>query len=110
MVQFYECCPFCGGALDHDALVVNLDTNIAFYGKRAVRLAPREAEILTALRDSYPQTLDFDKMVLKVYGASANVTPATLRNMIKHLRRKILSLGWLVLAVPKFGYRLEKIE
>lgn len=102
-------CPTCGHALPAGRLRVDLDNNVLLADGRAIKLQPREAELLWYLVQQYPRMARRDAIVVNVWG-NAEVCFATVKSAISDARRPLRMIGWTLKCEHGIGYRLAPLS
>lgn len=102
-------CPCCGSDVSgHIRPLVSLDTNKLMAGAEIIKLAPREAEFMSALVAAMPMPLRHERIISIVYGAQDLGAPEkSIQVYICKLRKKIKKTGLSIRTVWGTGYALE---
>lgn len=102
-------CPLCGGALDRDAVQIDLASNFANVRGRVLKLQGRQAEVLNALNDAYPKPVSRDKLMLRIYGATQEIESDRILDVyICQLRRLLRGTGAELTTIPHHGWVLVR--
>lgn len=87
-------CPCCGQMMVGRDVRVWLESNTVSVGSRAVRLSPRQAEILSVLAEGRPLPVKKDHLMRRVYGVvESEGAYGALLASISQMRKKIAPLG-----------------
>lgn len=101
-------CPTCGAPVDwSEGAVIDFATNTAILDGRAVKLLPREADVLFVLAERMPRTVSVDELN-HAYAPSLDLKSNTLRQYVFTLRRKLKGHAYRIDWVWRRGYRLVK--
>lgn len=98
-------CPTCGGPIKAGP-GIDLDLNVAIVNGTALRLTPREAEVIAVLIEDQPGPVSTERLTAKIYGSGEWPTADPLSVFIAHLRRKLRGTGYSIQTVWGFGWRL----
>lgn len=77
-------------------------------GKRVVELTPKEFGLLVSLIRNKGQVMSRRTILESVWGLSKLITPRTVDNHVRNLRKKIPVLGDSIVTVKQFGYKLKE--
>lgn len=102
-------CPCCGGVMYTKVPVyVDLTANEASVRGQAVKLTPRQAEVLHVLAEAFPRGVDKDRLINMVGGryATENVREPCIPVHISHIRRALRPFGVAIECLWGRGYRL----
>lgn len=101
-------CPCCRQSIpDELGLVVSLDSNTAAARGQCVKLPPDKTVIAYALARAAPGAVTYEKLIDAVWGYDSPLSALTiLKTHVWALRRALEPLGYGVVAVWKYGYRL----
>lgn len=103
-------CPCCGQPVaDGDDLIISLDTNSASRWGEVVRMQPQAIEILHALNEAFPGSLDEGRFMSALWGITDGPDqPSNLvKSRISTLRTLMASLGVAIDNVQPRKYRLR---
>ncbi len=76
--------------------------------KRVVELTPKEFGLLVSFIRNKGQVMSRRTILDCVWGLSKRITPRTVDNHVRNLRKKIPVLEDSIITVKKFGYKLEE--
>jgi len=62
-------CPCCGGPVDPNKFIVDLNTNTFCYNGHSIVLRPKTAEFLSVLLSKYPGAASMNEIASGVWGA-----------------------------------------
>ncbi len=101
-------CPTCGRTLEDADLRVDLDANVLVCGDRSIGLQARQAELIWLLLDRYPECVDRDFIVSKVF--ADDVLYNTVTSTVSTARRELEKVGWTIKTERGIGYRLASVD
>lgn len=100
-------CPTCNQpVLRANRLLVDLLSNKISYGDSVLHLRPREAEIISAIWEMYPQVAPSERIISRVCGIDDDFTNNTLKQHVCHIRSKLRGMPLEIQTVWGVGYRL----
>lgn len=103
-------CPCCRQPVAPSQLLVDLDTNTVACGGHTARVRRKYCEMIWALREGAPGAVSHERLISRVWGLTE---PPDARMMLRHyacrVRKVLRPLGFGVLSVPTFGYRLVEL-
>ena len=100
-----------GSPLRFGDLEIDVAAHEARIGGAAVRLGPTEFKLLEYLARNAGVALSRDQILAEVYGFDADISTERIEVLVRRLRAKLGDdgpEGSLILAVPGYGYRLER--
>ena len=97
-----------GTRLFYKGILVDTLACIVKDREREVELTHKEFGLLVALLRNKGQVMSRQAILNNVWGPSGTITPRTVDNHIRNLRRKIPVLGGAIVTVNKFGYKLKE--
>ncbi len=105
-------CPTCGAPIELIGLRVDLESNTVIVDDRAIRLAPREAELLTILSEIYPRVASYEFLLARLYGACGGEDPGRgcVPVFVTKLRGVLRGTNWNIENVWGRGYRLARVK
>ena len=104
-------CPLCGTRGISAGLSVNVTANIAWLDGKTIRLTAREAELLQAMLDEWPEPVKRERLFLRVWGCASDVNPHIIPVIVCKLNRKIAEAGYTVRGHRgRRGYEIHKID
>lgn len=100
-------CPCCNQPTTFEKVLIHHDANtVAFRGKQ-VRLLRRGIEIMSILVKAFPAEVDYDRLIIAVWGVCEPADPRMqLRVQASLIRRRVQPIGLDIKAVYHCGYRL----
>lgn len=104
-------CPTCGQSVnDSDRVRVNVDTgDVLVFGHR-VKLTPKEAMMLKALADRYPNVIHKGSLMDLIYDMETEQPDwKILAVYVFHLRRKLAGTGLTIKTHYGCGYSLQEV-
>lgn len=102
-------CPCCGAKIKPERrFIVVLEHNMIICEGRAIKVTPKQAELLYALQKAYPRVVTTGSLIQQVW-ANQIENDGSIRTMIYQTNLKIKPLGYSVRATHSRGYRLERI-
>ena len=101
-------CPCCGGPVRAHRAVVDLNSNCFVFNDGAVKLSPREAEIMHCLVHAQPLCVPRERLISRVWNG-CDITDADnlLSQMVMRLRRKLSPLGVSIESLYGAGIRVR---
>lgn len=101
-------CPCCQQPVPDDlGLVVSLESNTAAARGQCVKLQPDKAVIAYALAGVAPGAITYEKLFDALWGYDSPLTASSiLKSHVSQLRHALEPLGYGVVTVWKYGYRL----
>ena len=102
-------CPACGSPIKDAPLRISLEYNTLIYGAHAIKLTPKQAEMLWVLRKAYPNLLAREMLLARVWGQQ-EVEDNAVRTMVSQTRKIIEKIGWTIRPVTNRGYVLASLS
>lgn len=102
-------CPCCGQPMPPREFVVDLNSNTVVIGDRRTTVAYRVAEVLFVLAEAWPETVDRERLITKVWGSYVDTGSKTVEATITGCRKALDPLGWTVRSTYGVGYRLVRL-
>jgi DNA-binding response OmpR family regulator len=93
------CCAHCGNPLDNE------NFGEALF---SLRLTKTEYELLKRLINAKGAPLHYERLMAMLYSHKDGCTFNTLRVTVSMLNRRILDVGYRILNVKEYGYRLVR--
>lgn len=101
-------CPCCGAALQNQRAIVDLNTNSFVFRGRAIRMRPREAELLSLLVARAPAIVTHDSLIAALWGqAEPGCAEKNIQVQICRLRKYLKGTGASILTTHDVGYRFS---
>ena len=101
-------CPCCGAALQNQRATVDLNTNSFLFRGRAIRMRPREAELLSLLVDRAPTVVPHDSLIAALWGqAEPGCAEKNIQVQICRLRKYLKGTGASIVTTHDVGYRFH---
>lgn len=104
-----DICPCCGQLIKGADLKVSMEFNTVICGDRALKLTPKQCEIVYVLQRAWPHTLPTSRLISQVWG-HAEVDDPTVRNTIYTARKRLKTIDYTIRATHSRGYRIERLR
>ena len=107
-----ETCPCCGQRFTADIpMQISMEFNTLILGERAIKLHPKQIEILHVLKEAWPRKLKKEQLITRVWGSFSDASDGTVRTTIFKTNQRIRAFGYVIRfgGDKSSGYRLEKI-
>lgn len=88
-------------------LFIDMDMHTVKIKNKIVSMTPKEFDLLAALVQSRRKALSRQALLTSIWGFNAPGTTGTIDVHIRHLRRKLGSLGEKIKTILGFGYRFD---
>lgn len=101
-------CPCCGSELKNQRPHVDENTSYFILGGRAIRLAPKQKDLLAALLIAYPRTASHDHLIASLWSQHEPEDAANnLKVFVSQVRTRLEGTGVEIRNVQSVGYRVD---
>jgi DNA-binding response OmpR family regulator len=103
-------CPCCGQPVDPDTLYVDLAGNRVMRGGTVVPVLARVADFIHVLYPVMPATVDRQRLIVKLWGASSDMgSGKSLELCASKARRALAPFGYTIKCTYGIGYRMVRL-